>query len=126
MSKWRYARYGILIFLVALAALTIVAITVNPVQFVALSLGAGFCIFMIYAILANWNDESEENATKYIMGGKEGQELCEEGQQLWDAVDYHKPNSFDDYRRHLLLCKECQKELELTKEDIKNIKDDIK
>ena len=54
------------------------------------------------------------------------EELCEEGQQLWDAVDHRKPDSYDDYRRHLLVCEECQKELELTKEDIENIKGNIK
>ena len=54
------------------------------------------------------------------------EELCEEGQRLWDAVDYHKPNSYDDYRRHLLVCKECQEELELRKEDLEDIKGDIK
>jgi len=53
-------------------------------------------------------------------------ELCEEGQRLWDAVNYHKSNSYDDYRRHLLVCKECQKELELTKGDLENIKGDMK
>ena len=51
--------------------------------------------------------------------------LCEEGQQLWDAVDYHKPNSYDDYRRHLLQCKKCQEELELRESDLENIKEDI-
>ena len=53
------------------------------------------------------------------------EELCDEGQRLWNAVDYHKPNSYVDYRRHLLLCKECQKELELRKEDLERIKEDI-
>lgn len=124
MSNWRYARYGLLVLLVALLPLTIGAIIVNPMQIVALSLGACFCIFMIYGILANWKDKSEGGTTKYIMKGKG--KLCEEGERLWDAADYHKPNSYDDYRRHLLVCKKCQKELEFTKEDIKNIKEDIK
>ena len=53
------------------------------------------------------------------------EELCDEGQRLWDAVDYHKPNSYDDYRRHLLGCKKCQEELELRERDLQNIKDDI-
>lgn len=124
MSKWRYARYGLLIFLVDLLALTIVAIILNPVQIVGLSVGVGFCIFMIYAILANWEDESEENTTRYIMHGKG--ELCEEGERLWNAADCRKPNTFDDYRRHLLECEKCQEEIELSKEDLEDIRGDIK
>ena len=53
------------------------------------------------------------------------EELCDEGQRLWNDVDYRKPNSYDDYRRHLLLCDKCQKELELRKEDLERIKEDI-
>ena len=54
------------------------------------------------------------------------EELCEEGQRLWDAVAYHKPNSYDDYRRHLLQCKKCQEGLELRENDLENIKENIK
>ncbi len=53
------------------------------------------------------------------------EELCDEGQRLWNAVDHHKPNSYDNYRRHLLECKKCQEELELRESDLKNIKEDI-
>ena len=53
------------------------------------------------------------------------EELCDEGQRLWDAVDYHKSNSYDDYRKHLLVCERCQKELELSKEDLEDIKGNI-
>ncbi|MCK4731311.1 MAG: hypothetical protein KAT65_02535 [Methanophagales archaeon] len=53
------------------------------------------------------------------------EELCEEGQRLWNAVDYRKPNSYNGYRKHLLECKHCQKELELTKGDLEDIKSDI-
>lgn len=54
------------------------------------------------------------------------EEGCDEGQRLWNAVDHRKQNSYDDYRKHLLQCDKCQKELELTKEDIEDIKRDIK
>lgn len=54
------------------------------------------------------------------------EDLCEVGQRLWGAVDHRKPNSYDDYRKHLLQCKKCQKELELTKDDLENIKGDTK
>lgn len=64
MIKWRYARYGWLVLFGVAETSAIVAMIVNPVQIVGLSIGAGFCVFMIYAILANWEDESEENTTK--------------------------------------------------------------
>lgn len=51
--------------------------------------------------------------------------LCEEGQQLWEAVSYRKPNTYDDYRRHLLECKTCQEGLELRREDLLRIRGDI-
>ena len=52
-------------------------------------------------------------------------ELCEEGQRLWDAVDYRKVNSYDDYRRHLLECKRCQDGLNLIDKDLVRIRDDV-
>ena len=52
-------------------------------------------------------------------------ELCDEGQRLWNAVDYHKQNSYDDYRRHLLECKKCQNGLERRERDLENIREDI-
>lgn len=51
--------------------------------------------------------------------------LCKEGCQLWDAVDYRETNSYDDYRKHLLLCKECQDGLNLGKKDLLRIKEDV-
>ena len=64
MIKWRYARYGFLMLFGSSGVLAIWAILVNPVQLVGLSVATCFCIFIIYGILANWNDENEENATK--------------------------------------------------------------
>lgn len=52
-------------------------------------------------------------------------ELCEEGQRLWDAVDYRKVNSYDDYRRHLLQCKKCQDGLNLVEKGLLRIKEDV-
>ena len=51
--------------------------------------------------------------------------LCEQGYQLWNAVDYRKTNSYDDYRNHLLLCKKCQTGLNLSEEDLLRIKEDV-
>ena len=54
------------------------------------------------------------------------EELCKEGQRLWDAVDYRKVNSYDDYRRHIIQCKICQDGLNLVEKDLLRIKKDIK
>ena len=46
-------------------------------------------------------------------------ELCEEGQRLWKEVSWRNPN---DYRRHLVKCKECQRGLGLDKDGIRKLK----
>ena len=51
--------------------------------------------------------------------------LCKEGYQLWNAVDYRETNSYDDYRKHLLLCEKCQIGLNLSEKDLLRIKDDV-
>ena len=50
-------------------------------------------------------------------------ELCEEGQRLWDAVEYHFLDSYDDYK---IQCKKCQDGLELREKDLLRVRDDIK
>ena len=49
--------------------------------------------------------------------------LCEEGQRLWKEVTWRNPN---EYRRHLVKCKECQRGLGLGKDAISLIKKVLK
>jgi len=51
--------------------------------------------------------------------------LCKDGWYLWNAVDYRKSNSYDDYRKHLLMCKKCQDGLNLAEKDLLRIKEDV-
>ena len=51
--------------------------------------------------------------------------LCKEGYQLWNAVDYHETNSYDDYRKHLLQYEECQTGLNLGEKELLRIKNDV-
>ena len=51
--------------------------------------------------------------------------LCDEGQQLWDAIDPRKINSYDNYRRHIIQCSRCKFGLDLERKDILRIRDDI-
>ena len=52
----------------------------------------------------------------------EKDELCEEGEQLWNAVDEHNKTGYGNYLKHIFKCKECQKGLEITEEDINDAK----
>ena len=51
--------------------------------------------------------------------------VCKEGLRLWNVADYRKTNSYDDYRKHLLQCKKCQDGLNLSKNDVLRIKEDV-
>lgn len=55
----------------------------------------------------------------------ENEKLCEEGQQLWDAIDPRKINSYDDYRRHIIQCSRCKFGLDLGRKDVLRIRDDL-
>lgn len=50
------------------------------------------------------------------------EELCEKGEQLWNATDIHNENSYKNYLVHILQCSECQDKLDLKADDLKDIK----
>lgn len=54
------------------------------------------------------------------------EELCKEGQRLYDAINERKNDSYDDYRRHIIRCKKCKKGLGLSRNIIHLIRDDLK
>lgn len=50
----------------------------------------------------------------------EEDELCEEGERLWNVVDHQNRDSYPEYLKHIFKCKKCQKGLEITEEDVKD------